>query len=449
MQLFSPTAELRAILTITAKNIPESKRSLYLGKMNKEMFHNPVCRRAFERIDKIAKKRFKIISWKGLLEDPSLDEDLRDLLSQTKEKPCSKNSQVNETIETLHHYRKIRTVYDISMHALKQMEQPSIDIDKLLGEVASTLGKAQSNAADEEFFLHFGVSDTGDEVMAKIMNGDTMPRIKTGFKEYDDKNGGFPDNGVVIIAATTSGGKSTVAMNICRYMYQVNCLSTFRVTLEMQELQETQRLLSHLTGIPMERFAKGTLTPGDKKTIKKHMSAFRKHGKDKGINYTTWSPKGGQSMEDVLRMAKPFGYKVIVVDYIGLLEGDGDDQWKSLLDAAGAAKNYTRQTGTLVILLAQLDDEKDKLRYSKGMKEHADTVWQWNYTKPEQREMRRIPVHVVKDRDGPLMTFDLEERFDIMSAYTVGEDNNHGSSTEYEEETRLSYDDDDGNPALS
>lgn len=446
MQLFSPAAELRAILTITSKNIPESKRSTWLGKMNKDMFHNPVCRRAFERIDKIAKKRFKIISFKGLLEDPSLDEDLRDMLATTKEKACSKTSQVNETLETLNTYRKIRAVYDMSMHALTQMEKPSIDIDKLLTEFAGTIGKAQMNSSEDEFFLHFGANDTGNDIVQQILDGKVLPRIKTGFKEYDDKNGGLPDNGVVIIAATTSGGKSTVAMNLCRYMYMNNNLSTFRVTLEMQELQETQRLISHLTGIPLERFVKAKLTAGDKKTIRKHMDAFRSHGKDKGVNYTTWSPKAGQSMDDVLRMAKPFGYKVIVIDYIGLLEGNGDDQWKSLMDAAGTAKNFTRQTGTLVILLAQLDDEKDKLRYSKGMKEHADTVWQWNYTKEEQRELRRIPVQVTKDRDAPLMTFELEERFDIMSAFSVGDDSNGG--IDYDDGVS-DEDDEAGEPALS
>lgn len=169
----------------------------------------------------------------------------------------------------------------------------------------------------------------------------------------------------------------------------------------------------------------------------------RKHG----INYTTWSPKAGQSMDDVLRMAKPFGYKVIVIDYVGLLEGSGEDQWKSLLDAVGTAKNFTRQTGTLVIILAQLDSGKDELRYSKGMAEHADTFWKWNYSKDEQRELRRIPVIVAKDRDAPLMTFDLEERFDIMTAYSVGDGESHGSgNVEYEEETAS---DESGERALS
>jgi hypothetical protein len=146
------------------------------------------------------------------------------------------------------------------------------------------------------------------------------------------------------------------------------------------------------------------------------------HGKKHGINYTTHSPKGNLSMDDCLRLAKPFGYKVIVIDYVGLLEEDsGSDQWKSLMDAARVAKNYTRETGTLVILLAQLDDEKEKLRYSKGMKEHADVLWQWNYAKPEQRELRIIPMEVSKDRDGELMRFELAERFDIMSAFNMGD----------------------------
>ncbi len=43
-------------------------------------------------------------------------------------------------------------------------------------------------------------------------------------------------------------------------------------------------------------------------------------------------------------------------------------------------------------------------------------MWQWNYTKPEQRELRILPVRVEKDRDGEVFNFELAERYDIMTA---------------------------------
>lgn len=422
MQLYSHSAEMRALVTVTSRKLGEDVRTLWLGKLHKDLFHNPVARSAFERIDRLAKKRFKIVSFKSLLEDPSLDEDIRDALAQVREKPCAKKSIMVETLATLEEFRKIRVVAHAVEQVVEKLEGSSVDTEAMLMDLTTAVAKANASKQEDEFFLHFGAQSNNDDIVDAICRNETSPRISTGYTQYDTSNGGFPESGVVIIAATTSGGKSTIAMNICRHMYLVNNYSTFRVTLEMQALQETQRLMSHLTGVPLARFSQAKLTAEDKEKVRKAKTKMDKHGKKHGINYTTLSPKANLSMDDCLRMAKPFGYKIIVIDYIGLLaEEDGADQWKSLMNAARTAKNYTRETGTLVILLAQLDDEKEKLRYSKGMKEHADVLWQWNYSKPEQRELGILSVDVAKDRDAKIMSFELTERFDIMTAFNPDE----------------------------
>lgn len=421
MLLYSQTAELRAIVTLTSPKIPEPVRSAWLGQLSKEFFHFEVCARAFDRIERLARKRFRIISFKSLIEDPSLDEDMRDILANVSERPALKKSQRKETFETLDKYRKIRILYNAAKSTLESMEEAEVEVDDILQSNAIALAKANAKGADEEFFLNFGAHDSSEGILQDILNGKIIPRIPTGIKEYDERSGGWPTSGVIIIAATTSGGKSTVAMNVCKNMYLLNNLSVLRITLEMQELQETQRLFSHLTGIPLRRFTQNKLTVADKALVKRKWVEFKAHGKKHGLDYSTHSPKGGMTIDDALRAAKPFGHKVLCIDYIGLLDGtDGEDQWRALNAAARVAKNYARETSSLVILLAQLDDTTDKLRYAKGIKEHADVMWQWNYTKPEQRESRIIPVVVSKDRDAELYTFDLGERFDTMTVTSGG-----------------------------
>lgn len=426
------------MVTVTSRKIPEDSRTLWLGKLNKDLFHNPVARAAFERIDRLAKKRFKIVSFKSLLEDPSLDEDIRDALAQVKEKPCAKRSIMVETLTTLEEFRKIRVVANAVEQVVEKLEGSAVDTEAMLMDLTTAVAKANMSKQEDEFFLHFGSQANNDDIIDAICRNETLPRVKTGYTEYDKVNGGFPESGVVILAATTSGGKSTVAMNICRHMFMVNNLSTFRITLEMQAIQETQRLMAHMTGVPLRKFSQAMLDANDKVKVRKAKEQMDAHGKKHGINYTTLSPKANLTMDDCIRLSKPFGYKVLVVDYIGLLaEEDNTDQWKSLMNAARVAKNYTRETGTLVILLAQLDDEKEKLRYSKGMKEHADVLWQWNYSKPEQRELGIIPIDVSKDRDGQLMRFELTERFDIMTAFNPEDaqpDGGRGGSIEFEDD---------------
>lgn len=72
------------------------------------------------------------------------------------------------------------------------------------------------------------------------------------------------------------------------------------------------------------------------------------------------------TMDDCIRMAKPFGYKVIVIDYVGLLEGRGRRSVEIANERGPyCAKTYTQETGALVILLAQLDDEKEKALFQR------------------------------------------------------------------------------------
>lgn len=429
MQIYNLQAEVRALKTITSSKLSHDIRLLWMSRLHSDMFHMPATRMAFDRIDLLAKRRFKIISFKNLVEDPRLDEDVRDMLATTKERPCLNEDRWKETLDVLENFRKIRLVYSTAKTALESLEDSAVDVDSLLHEMAEGLAGA-SNPASADGFLHFGLHDNSRSIVRKIQNNEVEPRIKTGWKAYDEQNGGLPDQGVIIMAATTSGGKSTVAMNLATYMYFHNNLSVFRLTLEMSDTQETQRFLSHLTQIPMSRFSQGKLTAADSRKIDRARRRVVRHGKKHKIDYSTYSPPTSMSFSNAVRIAKPFGYRVLIVDYVGLLDEDSkQDQWKVLMEVARQAKEYSRETGTLVILLAQLNDD-EVLKYSKGMKDHADTLIQWVYSKPEVRETHKLPIRVTKDRNAALIDFELEENFHVMTVCNEG----GGGHTEEDEE---------------
>ena len=136
MLLYSQTAEFRAIKTITSSNIPEEIRSQWLGQLGKEFFHYEPCLRAYQRIDTLARKRFSIIGFKALIEDPSLDEDMRDILANMSERPCKNKRAWRETFEILDRYRKIRIIYHAESETLSRMEESEVDIDTLVEENA-------------------------------------------------------------------------------------------------------------------------------------------------------------------------------------------------------------------------------------------------------------------------------------------------------------------------
>jgi hypothetical protein len=130
-------------------------------------------------------------------------------------------------------------------------------------------------------------------------------------------------------------------------------------------------------------------------------------------------------MTQLLMMMKPYGYKVIGIDYISLLEGvDEKDQWRALSAITRQAKIFSAENKCLVILLAQLDADDDRIRYAKGILEHADCAWTWNYYKAEVRETKTLPIRQLKARDQELFPFELREMFETMTI-----DNMEGSES--------------------
>lgn len=442
--LFDQDTEIRCIKTLTDESIPAGIRSTLLGKLTKEHFYHAPTEAAFRRIDTLAKKRFEIIDLNSLAADPTIDEDLRDVLKKNvrKAKACKNKKQIGNLIEILERYRKIRALYGLSKATFDELDKPEVDIDALLSKVTETVARANASLADDQFFLNFGTNDTSAKVVDNVINRVVSPRIKTGYVVYDKRNGGLPEHGVFIISATTSGGKSVVAMNLSVSLYRKAKKSVCRISLEMDDEQETRRLASHLTGISFNKFKENKLSNNDKIKVKEAFEKFTAFGKKHGIVYTTVSPSRAVSIHDVFRMIKPFAYQIVMIDYIGLLAGmDHESQWFQLSEIAAISKRFSREgSKCLVVILAQLDDTTDKLRYSKGIKEHADTMWQWNYTKQEQRELRILPIRVEKDRDGEVFNFELAERYDVMTA-----ENMPDSQAEYSSEDE----DDDDKPKKS
>lgn len=431
MQIYSQELELRCIKTLTCKEIPEKVRSTLLGKLSKDFFHFDPTKSAFERINTIARKRFTVVDFHDLVDDPALLEDYRDLLRSSDAEECRSRKAIVSMLHSMENFRKLRTLYYMSDRILDAIEKGAVDIDKLLDDATNSIAKARKDLDNEDRFVIVGKNGNADDVVHRVLNKLSTELIKTGFAKYDSINGGVPIEGVMLLASTTSGGKSTLLMNLLCNMYEREHKRVCRVSLEMGDDQEMARLLSRVSGVPFSKIKQNKMSPKEKQRVEKAYRDFDAIGKEYNCVFNTVSPTKNMTIDDVLRMVKPFRFDVIGIDYVSLLsEGSGKrDQWQVLNDIIKDCKVFSRENKCLVIVLCQLDDESDRLRYAKGMKDHADVMWSWNYSKKEQREMRVLPVNTNKARDGELLNFDLAERFDIMTitdldsdSYTVSDD---------------------------
>lgn len=414
-KLFSADLEVTAVRTMAvAKANPLT--GMLFSTLDESFFHYEPALAAYRRIAAIARKRGEVLDFADLLDDPSLDEEFRDLLRESATKRVKSTNGVNKLLDRLGAYRKLRVAYEITSQALNDLSQSRVDPDEILNGLADGLLRARAGKDRMDLMVrNVGHEANALDAMKTVLDSEMEYLYKTGFREYDDRNGGFPTEGVILLAGTTSGGKSVLLQNLLKQMYFLNKISVMNVSLEMQEHKLLNRHASMLTGIEVSKFIKKTATPEEKKAARIAWKKLHQFGEENECRYGYMCPTESVNMQQLLLTLKPQAYDVIGIDYAGLLDGmDADDQWRKLSAAIREAKIYSSANHCLIIVLAQLDGDTSKLRYSKGMLEHADGAWFWNYTKPEVRELRMLPIQQEKARDQELFPFELEEKFHVM-----------------------------------
>ncbi len=399
-----------------------------LSNLTEDHFHYEPCKAAFKRLTTMAQKRSRILTYDDLLDDPALDEEFRDILREGRRKPV-RDAEAAETLHaTLDKYRKARALYAMSKATIEALKETSVDIEALTDEVTEALTRMQLNVADADQILSIGRDANAYSLIDEALSVEDESLYKTGFKDFDDKNGGLPSEGVMLLAATTSGGKSALRMNLCRNLYHINMVDVLTVSLEMNAKKEARRLASSLSGIEFKKFVRKLLTAEERKLAKQAWKKMHRYGKENDCRYSLMCPTRGLTIGQLLTLIKPYKYKVVAIDYISLLDDGGQkDQWKLLSDIARECKIFSAENHCLVILLAQLDSDDDRVRYSKGILENADNCWIWNYSKEEQRELHILPIKQLKARDQELFPFELRENFAMMQVLNM-EESESGSS---------------------
>lgn len=448
MKLYSINLELRAIRSIAvginnSENLDTTPKALVaaflLSKLSESYFHYEPCKAAYNRVVSIASKRSRILSYSDLVEDPTLDEEFRDILKENIKKPIKDIEQAKNLYESLDSYRKTRELYSMSKTILDKLKEPKIDVSDLLNKVTNSVSSIRIDDHEDVIF-NLGKECNASDLIDKALSTEDDVLLKTGFKEFDDRNGGLPAEGVFLIAATTSGGKSALRMQLMLNLYLYSHLDVCSVSLEMNEKKEVRRLLSNLTGIEYAKFVQKRLSEEERSRCKKIWRKFIKFGAKHSCRYSLWCPTRGITSDQLFMLVKPYKFKVVAIDYPGLLEGMTDrDQWKAMSEVVRQAKIFSADNHCLVILLAQLDSEDDRIRYSKGMNEHTDASWIWNYSKQEQRDMHLLPIRQLKARDQELFPFDLKEEFHIMRVSNATESTEVEDEQDLEDHTEVEY----------
>ncbi|WYW00917.1 DnaB-like replicative helicase [Pseudomonas phage vB_PpuM-Aura] len=410
MKLVNQPAEVRAVVSICKS--PTKLRYKLLANLNETHFDSDIASRAFSRISTLARKRATLVSWEDLCEDPTLPDATKAALRNAKVRPIKTDKDMSSLVENLTYYRKCRLTFEAAQAAITSFQTDAPNVDNIVVSLANAVTAANTSMAVDSELLVFGKGSNSKEMIDELLDGEAPEVIPLGFSGFDDRNGGLFPGSLVIVAGPSGGGKSLTAGQMA-INFTEGGYSTAIVPLEMTKREQTARIVANLADIPVNKILTGKLTLNEKKKIRKSMKDYERRCKKLGSSYAIYEPEEDVTIENVLGNLRPFGHRVVIIDYVGLLDGvDGDDSWRQLGKAARYAKIWAKQNNVLVILLAQAAED-GTLRYSKVMTDHANNAFVW-VTTEEMKDHGIIRVMQPKARNHDPAPFYIKMHWGSM-----------------------------------
>jgi replicative DNA helicase len=418
--------ELQAIKTVLTPT-SEWAAKVY-SACRPELFHHSTTKAIFTRLHAMmeSSKSFELPTLDFVLSDskitPSVRETLREALEGSKDSSpvaiVQSQGDYDLLVQGLTSLAKTRALYQATHKAANELLDSAEPTD-LVKDVTNRLGESLFNMEDNDDILSQitmgrGYNQSAEDAFNRIVNGAFEDaKVKTGYKEFDERTGGFYRSNLVIIGAGSGHGKSLLAVNLLERQYKLG-YNTILASYEMTDEEVLIRLLSCISEVDMNKIQNNQLTPPETHRVTAAWREFNLLGYEKGKTYNILAPKTETTVPEIgfrVRSMKP---DVLILDYINLLgsaSGTAEAQWQVLGDISREAKLLANKLNCVVILLAQIDDTYN-LRYSKGIKDHANFVM--GFIRDETAvNTRIINIHQMKARNAPLYNFDLKERFDI------------------------------------
>lgn len=192
----------------------------------------------------------------------------------------------------------------------------------------------------------------------KYVSGGMPPRISTGISSVDaSMGGGYCLSEYSILAGRPSQGKSALALHMLDAAAKQGYSGAF-ISLEMTEDQCMKRVLTRLTDIPEVEWSRPEVAR------QLHELSDADLASKSPIYYSFGSPKSYYEIETEIRDYHRRGCKVVVVDYMSLIElPDGVDMYKHVTQCTKQFANLPRELGIALHVLVQL--KRPDARYRK------------------------------------------------------------------------------------
>lgn len=278
-----------------------------------------------------------------------------------------------------------------------------------------------------------------------------LQHVDTGFPAVDELLGGMQRSDLVILAARTSLGKTSLALGIARNAAQEQGARVAIFSLEMAKETLVRRLLSMEAEVDSRRVLNRQYTPMQEKRVMEatgRLSTLPIYIDDSpSLRVTDMRSKAR-------RLHQERGIDLIVVDYLQMMRGDGrsENKVQEVSDISRGLKGLAREMDCPLLALSQLSRAVEQrpshvpmlsdLRESGSIEQDADVVMfiyredvytkkeDWERINPDSPYPEGIAnIIIAKHRNGPQGQRNLRFRQDItrFENLPLEDDNEQGA----------------------
>lgn len=263
------------------------------------------------------------------------------------------------------------------------------------------------------------------DIIARMVDNTQQPLYLHFGMDRLDRHVAMGPGCVCVVGARPAVGKTTFVLNGLMNMARAGHKSLF-LSLEMSETALTAKIASALTGIDSERITQNDLTDNERGRIALVAT-----------ENSMWIPrimisdlaslKASQVAGIMERAVKRHGCKVAVIDYLQLMDGEGDNGAERMSNISKACKQAAKSTGIRLIECSQLkrrdgadvNPDMSDLRESGQIEADGDIIILLG------REMggTELLAKIAKNKTGPIgserIPFDLmTQRIGAAPAFT-------------------------------
>ncbi len=414
MKLYNERLEKSVLYAICESS--KKYQGRMLSAISDEHFYSPPANEAAKRLLVIVRKSGEIPSWVDICSDPVISEESRRSLSKFEGKSVKSTRRAISYTDSLHKFYQLRKIFGLSEKINESLLKDNVDVESLLDQATEDLNRARVKSDTRQEVFHLGKGFNMFPIVEDILEPTEEDYLPTGFKAFDEQNAGISYGSLMVLAGSTSGGKTLLAIQLLLNMAKYEpCVY---VPLEMTEKESMQRILANIGDVSILDMRMNKLTEKEKARVRRRIKRFSEKLAEDDSRYSIMSPEDDMRIDEILLLLKPYGYRVVVIDYISLLKGvDGDDSWKQLGAVARFCKIYAKKHNIIIILLAQANEEGG-VRYAKSIFEHANNAWSW-VANSTTREAGIMPIKQVKARNQILFDFTLGVDIHKMQVFDV------------------------------